>query len=200
MDPNRYRTPNPYRRRHDLGLLSLFFLTLVLLFGVVAVLTVGTAWSLPAMPQVPSVETRTSGLFGTGAAGPAPVLSVAGAATPTPGAKTGLPLVVQGNPSPTAAKPSPTASRTPTPSTTPGASPTATPGQSQSLVLGNTGGVGAWLRRTPRMNDYLIAWTDGTRMTVVGPDVQAEGITWKNVQDPQGNKGYIPAEWLVPGP
>ncbi|MHB1007258.1 MAG: hypothetical protein ACYC3S_16690 [Chloroflexota bacterium] len=189
MDPYRHRTPNPYRRRHDLGLLSIFFLTLTLLFGVIAVLTVGSAWTLPTMPQVVNVETRSSGLFGASAVGPGAVLP--GVATPTP-VKSDLPLVVQGQPSPTTAPTSPTAS--PTPTVTP------TPSQGQSLVLGNTGGVGAWLRRTPHMNDYLIAWVDGTRMTVMGSDVQSDGLTWKNVQDPQGNKGYIPAEWLVPEP
>ena len=58
----------------------------------------------------------------------------------------------------------------------------------------------AWLRRTPRINDYLIALVDGTPLEVVGPDVEAEGRAWKNVRDPQGNQGFVPAEWVVPVP
>jgi hypothetical protein len=65
------------------------------------------------------------------------------------------------------------------------------------LVVGNTGGDGVWLRRSPAMADRLRTWPDKTPMQVVGEDKQAEGRTWKNVQDPAGNTGWIPAEYLV---
>jgi hypothetical protein len=47
------------------------------------------------------------------------------------------------------------------------------------------------------MDDRVTAWPDGTAMTVVGEDRQAEGRTWKNVRDPAGNTGWIPLEYLV---
>lgn len=65
------------------------------------------------------------------------------------------------------------------------------------LLVGNTGGDGVWLRRTPAMSDRLRAWPDNTPMQVIGADRQAEGRVWKNVQDPAGNAGWIPAEFLV---
>lgn len=67
-----------------------------------------------------------------------------------------------------------------------------------NLVVGNTGGDGVWLRRSPAMADKVRAWPDGTPMQVVGADTAAEGKTWKNVKDPAGNVGWIPAEYLVP--
>jgi hypothetical protein len=67
-------------------------------------------------------------------------------------------------------------------------------------VVGNTGGDGVWLRRSPSMDDWLQAWVDGTPMTVVGPDQQADGKVWKNVKDPDGNVGWVPVEYLVGGP
>ena len=72
----------------------------------------------------------------------------------------------------------------------PGAGPT-------TLVVGNTGGDGVWIRRTPAMADRLRAWPDRTVMQVIGTDQQAEGKAWTNVKDPAGNEGWIPAEYLV---
>jgi hypothetical protein len=68
------------------------------------------------------------------------------------------------------------------------------------VLVGNTGGVGVYLRRTPHMDDQLKAWPDGTSLKVIGPDVDGDGHHWKNVQDPDGNVGWVPAEYvLVPG-
>ena len=198
MDPYRNRPPGRYGSSHDLGLFSLFFLTIALMAGVVAVLTVGTAWQMPVLPNpLPQSQAQPSGLFGASA--------VEKPAAPSPSATSvaRLPLVPAG--SQATAQKSPTSQPTATPPATPTSQPptptpqpTATPGQAQAYVLGNTGGVGAWLRRSPNMNDYLIAWVDGTRMETAGPDVQANGLLWHMVRDPQGNVGYIPAEWLVP--
>lgn len=80
---------------------------------------------------------------------------------------------------------------------TPAQSPTA---QTQRFVVGNTGGDGVALRRTPNLNDRVVAWPDRTVMTVVGPDVTANGLTWKNVRDPRGNVGFIPSQYLIPAP
>ena len=37
-------------------------------------------------------------------------------------------------------------------------------------------------------------------MVVIGPDVTAEGRDWKNVRDPDGNEGFVAAEFLEPQP
>ena len=34
-------------------------------------------------------------------------------------------------------------------------------------------------------------------MEVIGADREAEGIVWRNVRDPKGNTGWVPAEYLV---
>lgn len=66
----------------------------------------------------------------------------------------------------------------------------------QVLVVADTGGSGVFIRRTPANSDKIIAWPDGTRMIVVGPDTQSEGRTWKRVKDPAGNEGWVPSEYL----
>ena len=67
---------------------------------------------------------------------------------------------------------------------------------SQVLVVVGTAGDGVFIRRTPVATDRLRAWPEGTRMVVVGPDRQSDGKTWKNVRDPAGNQGWVPAEFL----
>ena len=34
----------------------------------------------------------------------------------------------------------------------------------------------------------------------VGPDVQAGGITWRNVRTPDGKTGYVPAQYTQEAP
>lgn len=63
--------------------------------------------------------------------------------------------------------------------------------------VGGTGGAGVYIRRTPRLVDQIRAWTDGTVMEQVGDDVDAEGIRWHMVRDPDGNLGYVPASYLL---
>jgi hypothetical protein len=75
-------------------------------------------------------------------------------------------------------------------------SPVASPTPS-SLTVGNTGGEGVFIRRTLDAADRIRAWPDKTIMVVVGGDQQAEGRTWKNVKDPDGNVGWVPSEYLV---
>ncbi len=68
--------------------------------------------------------------------------------------------------------------------------------QERTYVIGNTGGDGVYIRRTTDMADRIKAWPDGTEMVVIGPDVTAEGILWRNVRDPDGNEGFVPARYL----
>jgi hypothetical protein len=78
-----------------------------------------------------------------------------------------------------------------------GASVAGTP---DALLIAKTDGVGAFLRRTPNLDDRLRAWPDGTRLTVTGPDMTADGVEWKQVQDPAGNRGWIPVQYTSPEP
>jgi hypothetical protein len=71
-------------------------------------------------------------------------------------------------------------------------------GPPETLRIANTDGVGAYIRRTPNIEDRLRAWSDGTRLTVVGAGTSVEGVEWKHVQDPAGNRGWIPAQYTAP--
>jgi hypothetical protein len=97
-------------------------------------------------------------------------------------------------PAPTAPTPAPVPTQI-APGVPTSAAPRA-PSAPTVLVVGNTQGIGVYIRPTPSMAGQIKAWPDGTRMTVIGPDQQAEGMTWKNVRDPDGNVGWVPAQYL----
>lgn len=63
------------------------------------------------------------------------------------------------------------------------------------VYVGNTGGVGVYVRRTTQDADRLKAYPDNTRLVVIGPDVGAEGRTWRHVRAPDGVEGYVPAQY-----
>lgn len=65
-------------------------------------------------------------------------------------------------------------------------------------VVANTGGEGVYLRRTPRLDDRLVAWPDGTSLQDLGEEATGDGLTWRKVRDPNGNVGYVPTKWLAP--
>jgi S1-C subfamily serine protease len=69
-----------------------------------------------------------------------------------------------------------------------------------ALYIANTDGSGVYLRRTAGDAERIKAWGDGTRMLVVGADETAGGQTWKRVQDPDGNVGYVPSRYLSGAP
>jgi hypothetical protein len=71
--------------------------------------------------------------------------------------------------------------------------------EEEFLLVGNTGGEGAYVRRTPNLEDRLRAWPEGTRLRVLGPDTMVDGTLWKHVEDPAGNSGWIPADYTSPG-
>jgi SH3-like domain-containing protein len=72
---------------------------------------------------------------------------------------------------------------------------TAPSGVERYIVIAGTGGAGAYLRRTPRRDDRLNAWPEGTRLAIVGPDAEAEGLRWHQVRDPNGQIAWIPADY-----
>ncbi|MGE5617877.1 MAG: hypothetical protein ACM3US_01320 [Sphingomonadaceae bacterium] len=91
-------------------------------------------------------------------------------------------------------------SPTPIPPPTPLPTPTGVPDTTQFMAVGNTDGQGVYLRRTPRMDDRLKAWRDGSRMEVTGGIVEGDGRDWRKVRAPDGAEGYIPVEYLLPIP
>jgi hypothetical protein len=76
----------------------------------------------------------------------------------------------------------------------PGTSVPASPSQ---WVVANTGGEGVYLRRTPRLDDRLVAWPDNTRLQDLGEQATGDGLSWRKVRDPRGNVGYVPTQWLA---
>ena len=65
--------------------------------------------------------------------------------------------------------------------------------------VANTAGAGAFIREEPRSAARgIVAHTDRTVLKVIGTDVSAEGRPWRNVEDQRGNRGWTPAEFLVP--
>ena len=74
----------------------------------------------------------------------------------------------------------------------------ASPPQTQFVRITNTGGEGAFLRRTTNLDDRLRAWADNTRLRVLGPDTNVNGTLWRQVEDPAGNQGWIPAQYTQP--
>lgn len=80
---------------------------------------------------------------------------------------------------------------------TPRTTPTATAPVVRWYVVGNTGGDGVYIRRTPRLADRIVAWPDGTRMESLMAEEYAEGRLWRRVRDPRGNVGWVPAEYLI---
>lgn len=106
--------------------------------------------------------------------------------------------------SPAAAKPSVSAVAAPSPTAVP--KPTATtaaPASTSSattVYVGNTDGIGVYVRNTPVMSDRLRAYPDGTALTIIGDDVDGDGQHWRHVKTPDGLEGYVPAMYIVDTP
>ncbi len=66
------------------------------------------------------------------------------------------------------------------------------------LVVRNTGGIGVYLRRSPQLADRWYPVPEGTRLQVVGDDVEGDGHRWKYVRAPGGHVGWVPAEYVAP--
>jgi hypothetical protein len=110
-------------------------------------------------------------------------------------------------PAPDLATPTPAAVTTaiPEPSPTPAAAPApAPPAPSPArLKVGKTDGTGANLRERPSADARAIAiLLDGTTVEVIGEDVKAGSLTWRNVRTvsstSDGVTGWVAAHYLVP--
>jgi len=111
-------------------------------------------------------------------------------------------------PAPTPTPGGPAASPTPpsgaaqvTPGTQPSPQASPAPASQASLRVGNTGGEGVYLRRTPRMDDKTPSL--GGQHSHGGHRAAGRGRMghmWEKVRAPDGTEGYLPAEFLVGGP
>jgi hypothetical protein len=88
----------------------------------------------------------------------------------------------------------------PTPANTPGTvTPAPTGPAGPTVVVANTGGDGARLRREPSPTSPIIAiLAEGARLEQIGPDRDGGGRSWRNVRDAAGNQGWIAADLTRP--
>ena len=68
------------------------------------------------------------------------------------------------------------------------------------VYVGNTGGIGVYVRTTTRPEDRVKVYADNTSLAIVGPDVVADGVTWRHVRAPDGVVGYVPVDYTVAAP
>lgn len=90
----------------------------------------------------------------------------------------------------------------PTPSSLVQPSPTpATPASDRGVwQVANTDGDGVYLRRTPRLDDKLRPWPEGTLLKDLKERAEGDGHTWYKVQAPDGSVGYVPSRFVKPAP
>jgi hypothetical protein len=67
----------------------------------------------------------------------------------------------------------------------------------EHLRVGQTGGRGVYLRRTPSRALHIRAWPDRTPLVAFGA-LRSAGQQWVYVRDPAGHLGWVPARYLVP--
>jgi SH3-like domain-containing protein len=63
----------------------------------------------------------------------------------------------------------------------------------------NTENQGVRFRQRPSTQGQVLrSLPEGTVLEVVGPDSEADGITWRNVREPGGAVGWVAAEFVTP--
>ena len=97
-------------------------------------------------------------------------------------------------PAPPTVTPIPTKTLVPTSTSIPTETPTPTP---VPYVVANTDGDGVYIRRSPDSADRIKAWPEGARMIEIAGTVVAGNMNWRNVTDPDGNEGFVPAQYLI---
>ena len=65
-------------------------------------------------------------------------------------------------------------------------------------MCAGTDGEGAYLRTQPVGGERLRMWSDGTRLDLLGPDVEFGGVRWTPVRDPCGVTGWILMRYAAP--
>jgi hypothetical protein len=166
----------------------------------------GAVWA--TRPQSTGTSASTQPLVAaspTPAAPPAPDTSMAAAQPPTPAPEPTQAATPEPSPVATAA---PAASPSPPPAST--SSTASDPGpvaaaavSTTRLRVGKTDGTGANLRDRPTSDARVLAiLMDGTGVEIVGEDVKAGTVTWRNVRTvsstTDGVTGWVAAQYLVP--
>jgi hypothetical protein len=111
---------------------------------------------------------------------------------------TAVPTVM---PTPEPPDPEPPAPPTPAPAVTKAPASAASalrPTSSATFFVGNTQGRGMPMRTAPVPTERGKLWPDGTTMKGLGGEREAYGWTWSWVQDPDGNAGWMPNNFLIP--
>ena len=164
------------------------------------------AWLVLALTSL--VTFVATGAPSSGEAGPAAdvtALGVVETPTPVPGVPLAT-LIVIVQTTPGAAPPTPT--RDPgviQPGPTAAAlRPTSTPAlpsplrADSVLVVNGAGADGVSIRAEPGTGERIRVWDDGTIMVGLGQDQIVAGREWRKVRDPDGNDGWVAADFLVP--
>lgn len=108
----------------------------------------------------------------------------------------------RGTPSPTRTTGATTGRVTPASGATTSARTTTTARQTttgKAFVVANTDGDGVRLRATPG-GDQITNIPEGTRLEQIGPDRQVDGTTWRNVRTPDGQQGWVAAQFTTEAP
>ena len=67
--------------------------------------------------------------------------------------------------------------------------------------VANTGAEGVILRAgATKTQKIVVVLKEGTELKVIGEDVKADGVTWRNVKDEKGNVGWASSQFLAPIP
>jgi hypothetical protein len=94
----------------------------------------------------------------------------------------------------------PTVAATPTREPSAEPSPTSSPSVSSAQTVGtmyiSADGDGAYVRRTPNLEDRYMAWPDGTSVVVL----EYVSADWARVRAPDGYIGYIPRRYIAEMP
>lgn len=63
--------------------------------------------------------------------------------------------------------------------------------------VANTEGIGVFVRRSPEVDDRLeYAIPEGSPVRVLGPEIWANGLPWRQVEDASGVRGWVPARYV----
>ena len=86
---------------------------------------------------------------------------------------------------------------TPTPGVVITAPPESTPAAPVIGHVANTSGQGVLLRHTPESTVRWIGWIEKTPLVLLGNEADARGQHWLQVRDPNGNVGWVPAQYVA---
>lgn len=69
---------------------------------------------------------------------------------------------------------------------------------SARLLVKDVGSEGLSLRRSPGVGQRIKVWPDGTALVDLKETAEQGGKSWRRVRDPEGNDGWVAADFLMP--